>query len=51
MPSRSLVRFALIAVLASCALPGSAAAQSDSLFERASRSRMKGPPAAAVLVY
>jgi protein-disulfide isomerase len=42
-------RFGLLLGLLALAAP--VAAQNDSIFERASRSRMKGPPAASVLIY
>ncbi len=42
-------RLALLLGLLAIAQP--VAAQGDSFFERASRSRMKGPPAASVLIY
>ena len=45
------VRTACLVFIVLAALPAAAAAQSDTLFERASQSRMKGPPAAPVLVY
>lgn len=44
-----IARFGLLLGLLAVAQP--VAAQGDSFFERASRSRMKGPPAASVLVY
>jgi protein-disulfide isomerase len=46
-----LVRTSLVFALALCVLPARASAQGDAFFERASQSRMKGPPAANVLVY
>ncbi|MGH7443901.1 MAG: DsbA family protein [Longimicrobiales bacterium] len=51
MVRSQIVRLAVFLVAGLCAVPAPAAAQGDTLFERASRSRMKGLPAAAVLVY
>lgn len=49
MSASLLVRSSLLLALLAGAAP--AAAQGDAFFERASRSRMKGPPAASVLIY
>lgn len=49
--ARLQLKTLVLLVASLCTLPAPASAQGDALFERASRSRMKGQPAAAVLVY